>query len=57
MSILTKLWNNFGEYSASKLIDVTHSHSPWIDSYNNSDIKNSEIKKEIIASYYKSIFI
>lgn len=24
-----KIWNTFGGYSASKLVDITHTHTPW----------------------------
>lgn len=24
-----KIWNIFGGYSASKLVDITHAHTPW----------------------------
>ena len=26
---LTKIWGTFGGYSASKLVDITHAHTPW----------------------------
>ena len=24
-----KIWNTFGGYSASRLVDITHAHTPW----------------------------
>jgi uncharacterized phage-associated protein len=27
--IIQKVWNTFGGYSASKLVDITHTHTPW----------------------------
>jgi len=27
--ILKKIWGTFGGYSASRLVDITHAHTPW----------------------------
>ncbi len=27
--IVQKVWNTFGGYSASRLVDITHAHTPW----------------------------
>lgn len=27
--IVQKIWSTFGGYSASKLVDITHAHTPW----------------------------
>ncbi len=51
--ILNRVWEAFGGYSAGKLVDITHSHSPWKDAYDN---KSKIISREKITEYYKSLF-
>lgn len=50
--VLKNIWDIFGDYSASKLVDITHAHKPWEEAYNSKDdnIPNKKIKK-----YYKPI--
>ena len=33
--ILDEVWEIFGQYSASHLVDMTHAHDPWKSAYNN----------------------
>ena len=46
---LKNVWEIFGDYSASKLVDITHSHKPWVEAYHSS---NAEISNEAIKDYY-----
>lgn len=49
--ILRKVWNKFGIYTASKLVDIIHSHKPW----KRAD-KNEEITHKQMKDYYKPLF-
>lgn len=51
--ILQKIWDAFGGYSASKLVDITHAHSPWKDAYKSV---NKEISNKVISEYYTPLF-
>lgn len=47
--ILKKIWGTFGGYSASKLVDITHAHTPWKEA-NKSTSKI--ISHKAIKEYY-----
>ena len=49
--ILKKVWNKFGIYTASKLVDIVHSHKPWKEAGKNEEITHDRIKE-----YYKPLF-
>lgn len=44
------------KYSASTLVDITHSQSPWIDAYNRPGI-NNPITNESIINYFKQVSV
>ncbi len=46
---LKKVWEAFGGYSASRLVDITHAHTPWKEAYTSS---NKEISNKAIGEYY-----
>lgn len=46
---LNRVWDAFGGYSASRLVDITHAHDPWKKAYESAD---NEIDNEAIAEYY-----
>jgi uncharacterized phage-associated protein len=46
---LKKIWGTFGGYSASKLVDITHAHTPWKEA-NKSLTK--VISRKSIREYY-----
>jgi len=53
------VWNTFNKYSASRLVNITHSHSPWINAYKTP--KNGLKQKCIIdrsemKDYYTGLF-
>ncbi|MDO8590504.1 MAG: DUF4065 domain-containing protein [bacterium] len=47
--VLKKIWGTFGGYSASKLVDITHAHTPWKEA-NKSTSK--VISRKAIKEYY-----
>lgn len=51
--VLEKIWDSFGGYSASKLVDITHAHAPWRNAYSSS---SKTINQNSIKEYYKSLF-
>ncbi len=42
---LDKVWENFGGYSARRLVDMTHAHKPWKEA-------SGEITIKSLADYY-----
>lgn len=46
---LKKIWDAFGGYSASRLVDITHAHTPWKEAYKSD---NKEISNKAIGEYY-----
>lgn len=47
--VLQKIWNTFGGYSASRLVDVTHAHTPWKDAYQTP---SKVISNKALKEYY-----
>lgn len=47
--VLNKIWEAFGGYSAGRLVDITHAHTPWKEAYNSL---NKEISNKAIGEYY-----
>jgi uncharacterized phage-associated protein len=52
---LREVWNTFGKYSATELVNISHMHAPWKNNY-KQDKKNVAIPKEEIAQFYRSLF-
>ncbi len=52
-AFLREVWNIFGDYSASKLINIVHSHTPWKKAYKSSSKK---ISNKSISDYYTPLF-
>ena len=48
ITLLKKVYNKFGQYTAWKLREKTHQETPW-----KSTPKNSVIKKSLIRQYFK----
>jgi uncharacterized phage-associated protein len=46
---LKKIWGTFGGYSASKLVDIAHAHTPWKDANKSA---NKIISHKAIKEYY-----
>ena len=42
------------QYSASTLVDITHSQSPWIDAYNHPG-HNNPITNDSIMNYFRQV--
>ena len=52
--VLKRIWDLFGKYSTTKLVNITHSHRPWIEA---SKSKNKEITQKSIRDYYTPLFV
>lgn len=50
--ILANIWETFGGYSASRLVDISHAHSPWKDAYASS---KKEISHKSMEEYYATL--
>ena len=49
-NIVKKIWGSFGGYSASRLVDITHAHSPWREANkSSSQIIHHKAMKEYYA--------
>ena len=46
---LKKIWGTFGGYSASRLVDISHAHTPWKEANKSSD---KVISHKAIKEYY-----
>ena len=46
---LKRIWDLFGGYSAGRLVDIAHAHSPWREAYNSED---KTISHKSIGEYY-----
>ena len=47
--ILKKVWGTFGGYSASRLVDIAHAHTPWKEANASSD---KVISHKALKEYY-----
>ena len=47
------IWDLFGGYSASRLVDITHAHTPWSKAYKSP---KKEISQKSISEYYTPLF-
>ena len=47
--ILKKVWGTFGGYSASKLVDIAHAHTPWKEANKSA---SKVISHKAIKEYY-----
>lgn len=52
---LEDIWKLFGKYSAGKLVEMTHAHDPWKNTYDGT--RDKVIPKDLLKSYYKPIFV
>lgn len=48
--ILKEVWETFGGYSASRLVDIAHAHTPWKDAYASED---KIISNKSLGEYYR----
>lgn len=55
MDFLREVWNIFGKYSASELVNLSHRHLPWKKRYKEG-VKDIIIPKDEIATFYKDLF-
>lgn len=50
--VLEKVWGSFGGYSASRLVDIVHAHTPWKDAYASED---KIISHKALKDYYSPL--
>ena len=50
--IVEDVWNTFGGYSASRLVAITHAHTPWKEVYQKG---NKVISRKSLKEYYASL--
>jgi uncharacterized phage-associated protein len=53
--LIQKLWDQFGDYSAHKLVEMTHAHQPWKKAYDGTG-QDTIIPKQELAEYYAPLF-
>lgn len=53
MELLREVYDTFGQFSAIRLMNMTHSESPWLDVDMNDVINPKEIKKYFEENYVK----
>jgi len=51
-NILQQVWNIFGGYSTSRLVDIVHAHTPWKESFESD---NKIISNKAIKEYYSPL--
>ncbi|MDE0243336.1 MAG: DUF4065 domain-containing protein [Candidatus Kaiserbacteria bacterium] len=52
--IVKNIWDAFGGYSAGRLVDITHAHTPWKEAYQR---KRNTIFQKSLKEYYTPIFV
>lgn len=55
IKFLENVWDIYGKYSASELVQMTHSHQPWKEKFNGPD-DDKVITKDRIIEYYKGYY-
>jgi uncharacterized phage-associated protein len=53
------VWNTFNKYSASRLVDITHSHNPWKNAFKvqKGGLKQTcVIDRDEMKEYYTGLF-
>lgn len=50
--VLKKVWDTFGGYSASRLVDIVHAHTPWKEANASA---NKVISRKAIKDYYSPL--
>lgn len=49
---LKRIWDLFGGYSAGRLVEIAHAHSPWKEAYAS---QNKVISHKSISEYYSPL--
>ena len=50
---IEEIWDSFGKYSTTKLVAITHAHTPWQEAYKTN---NQVISNKSLQEYYKPMF-
>lgn len=51
IAMLEVVYDKFGQYSAYKLVEITHKTSPWIETSDGEEITLKEIKKYFMETF------
>ena len=55
--LIASVWEFFDKYSASRLVDMSHSHEPWIKAFKSYEDEGSAvIPREHMIEYYSGMF-
>jgi uncharacterized phage-associated protein len=55
--VIEDVWNTFNKFSASRLVEITHRHTPWKEAFKLTQKGlDGEISREEIAKYYSGLF-
>lgn len=60
LELLEQVWDLYGKYSATELVEITHTHKPWKEIYYGSDEESAEnkiIPVEKLKSYYQGYYV
>lgn len=50
--VLKKVWDSFGGYSASRLVNIVHAHTPWKEAFASTD---KTISHKALKDYYSPL--
>lgn len=56
INFLNSIWEIYGKYSATELVEITHNHKPWKQAFFEGK-KNTIIEKSLMMSHYKGYFL
>lgn len=54
-AFLQKVWDSFGRYSSTELVEMTHRHAPWKDTFDPQQ-RDKIIEKGKMSEYYQDAF-
>lgn len=54
-TFLRNVWNTFGKYSAIQLVEMTHKHAPWKETFNPKN-RDLPITNDKIFKFYQNAF-
>lgn len=54
-NVLNLVYNKLGQFSAFKLVDLTHSETPWKETEQSKEIKVGTIEKYFLKNYFINV--
>lgn len=56
--MIAQIWEFFDKYSARRLVDMSHSHDPWIKAFESAENGGSGvITRDHMKEYYTGMFV